>query len=73
MLGRKEKGSYLTLFPIALFHTLIFIDTGYKCDASLFKVNLAGGVYEAHGEGFSFDPLCLPVHTVGTGWRMAHS
>jgi hypothetical protein len=29
-------------------------------------VNLSGGVYEAHGEDFSFEPLCLPVHSAGS-------
>ena len=56
----------LVPFPIALLHNLIFIDTGEECDAGFFEVNLSGGVYEAHGEDFSFEPLCLPVHTAGS-------
>ena len=27
---------------------------------------LSGGVYEAHGEDFSFEPFCLPVHSAGS-------
>ena len=27
--------------------------------------NLSGGVYEAHGEDFSFESLRLPVHSAG--------
>ena len=61
--AEKKKGT--SPFSIALLHNLIFIDTGYKCDASFFKVNLSGGVYEAHGEDFSFEPLRLPVHSAG--------
>jgi len=38
---------------------------GEECDACLFKVNLAGGVNQAHGEDFSFEPLSLPVHSAG--------
>ena len=52
-------------FSIALFHNLIFIDTGDECKSGFFEVNLSGGVYEVHGEDFSFDPLCLPVHSAG--------
>ena len=35
------------LFPIALLHNLIFIDTGEECDTGFFEVNLSGGVNEA--------------------------
>ena len=63
-ISRKEKGQR-ALFPIALFHNLIFIDTGDKCKSGFFEVNLAGGVNEAHGEDFPFKPLCLPVHSSG--------
>ena len=63
-ISRKEKGQR-ALSPIALFYNLIFIDAGEECDAGFFEVNLSGGVYEAHGEDFSFEPLCLPVHTAG--------
>jgi hypothetical protein len=52
-------------FSIALFHNLKFIDTGDKCNSGFFKVNQASGVYEAHDEDFSFEPLCLPVHSTG--------
>ena len=68
-ISRKEKGQR-ALSPIALLHNLIFIDTGDKSDAGFFKVNLAGGVNEAHGEDFPFKPLCLPVHSAG---RLAES
>ena len=37
-----------------------------KRNASLFEVNLSGGVYEAHGEDFSLEPLSLPVHSDGS-------
>ena len=63
-ISRKEKGQR-ALSPIALLHNLIFIDTGDECDSSFFKVNLAGGVYKAHGEDFSFEPFRLPVHSAG--------
>ena len=53
-------------FSITLFHNLIFIDTGNQCDSGFFEVNLAGGVYEAHGEDFSFKSFCLPVHSAGS-------
>ena len=62
-----ERKRARALFPIALRHNLIFIDTGDECDSSFFKVNLVGGVYEAHGEDFSFEPLRLPVHSAGWG------
>ena len=45
------------LSPIALLHNLIFIDTGYKGKAGFFEVNLAGGVNQAYGEDFSFEPF----------------
>ena len=62
----KEKGLVSPILsPIALFHNLKVIDTGNQCDAGLFEVNLPGGVYEAHCEDFSFEPLCLPVHSAG--------
>ena len=64
-ISRKEKGQR-ALSPIALLHNLIFIDAGYKCDAGFFEVNLSGGVYEAHGEDYSFKSLCLPVHSAGS-------
>ena len=54
------------LSPIALLHNLIFIDTGEECDAGFFEVNLSGGVYEAHGEDFSFESFSLPVHSAGS-------
>ena len=63
-ISRKEKGQR-ALSPIALLHNLIFVDTRYHRNSGFLKVNLAGGVYEAHGEDFSFEPLCLPVHTAG--------
>ena len=28
-------------------------------------IYLAGGVYEAYGDDFSFEPFCLPVHSAG--------
>ena len=62
---KKDRSIVQSLSPIALFHNLIFVDTGDKSDAGFFKVNLAGGVYEAHGEDFSFEPFCLPVHSAG--------
>ena len=61
----KKKGT--SPFSIALLHNLKFIDAGEECDAGFFEVNLAGGVYEAHGEDFSFEPFCLPVHSAGRG------
>ena len=61
--AEKKKGT--GPFSIALFHNLKFIDTGDECDSSLFKVNQAGGVYEAHGEDFSFEPFRQPVHSAG--------
>ena len=63
-ISRKEKGQR-ALSPIALFHNLIFIDAGEECDTGFFEVNLSGGVYEAHGEDFSFKSFCLPVHSAG--------
>ena len=36
-----------------------------ECNAGFFEVNLSGGVYEAHGEDFSFKSFCLPVHSAG--------
>ena len=62
--AEKKKGTK-SLSPIALLHDLIFIDTGNQCKSGFFEMNLSGGVYEAHGEDFSFEPLCLPVHSVG--------
>ena len=53
-------------FPIALLHNLIFIDAGNQCKSGFFQMDLSGGVYEAHGEDFSFEPLCLPVHSAGS-------
>ena len=53
-------------FSFILLHNLIFIDAGEECDACLFQMDLSGGVYEAHGEDFSFEPLCLPVHSAGS-------
>ena len=61
--AEKKKGS--CPFSIALLHNLIFIDTGEECDAGFFEVYLSGGVYEAHGDDFSFEPFCLPVHSAG--------
>ena len=61
--AEKKKGS--CPFSIALLHNLIFIDTGNQCKSGFFEMNLSCGVYEAHGEDFSFEPLCLPVHSVG--------
>ena len=40
-----------------------------ECNAGFFEVNLSGGVYEAHGEDFSFESFCLPVHPAG---RVCH-
>ena len=65
-ISRKEKGQR-ALSPIALFHNLIFIDAGEECDTGLFQMDLSGGVYEAHGEDFSFKSFCLPVHSAGRG------
>ena len=62
--AEKKKGNP-DLFPIALFQNLILIDTRNKCDAGFFEVYLSGGVYEAYGEDFSFEPLRLSVHSVG--------
>ena len=62
-LAEKKKG--IGPFSITLFHNLIFIDAGEECDTGFFEVYLSGGVYEAHGEDFSFEPLCLPVHPAG--------
>ena len=60
----KEKDWYDSQsFSFILLHNLIFIDAGDKSDAGFFEVNLSGGVYEVHGEDFSFEPLCLPVHS----------
>ncbi len=61
--AEKKKGP--GPFSIALFHNLIFVDTGDKCKSGFFEVNQAGGVYEAHGEDFSFESFCLPVHPAG--------
>ena len=61
--AEKKKGT--GPFSIALFHNLIFVDTGDKCKSGLFEVNQAGGVYEAHGEDFSFEPFRQPVHSAG--------
>ena len=61
--AEKKKGA--SPFSIALFHNLIFIDTGNQCKSGFFEVNQAGGVYEAHGEDFSFESFCLPVHSAG--------
>ena len=63
---KKELDTGIQFFQIESFAVnFIFIDTRDECDAGFFKVNLAGGVYEAHGEDFSFEPLCLPVHSAG--------
>ena len=62
--SEKKKG--IGPFSIALLQNLILIDTGYKGKAGFFEMNLSGGVYEAHGEDFSFESLCLPVHTAGS-------
>ena len=48
-----------------LFQKIIFIDAGNQCKSGFFQVNLSGGVYEAHGEDFSFEPFRLPVHSAG--------
>ena len=53
-------------FSIALFHNLIFIDAGNECKSGFNKMYHSGGVYEAHGEDFSFEPFCLPVHSAGS-------
>ncbi len=58
------KGERLAI-SCALLHNLIFIDTGNQCKSGFFKVNLSGGVYEAYGEDFYFEPFCLPVHSAG--------
>ena len=63
---RKRTGASSNPFSIALLHNLIFIHTRNQGKSGLFEVNLAGGVYEAHGEDFSFEPLCLPVHSAGS-------
>ena len=63
---KKELDTGIQFFQIESFAVnFIFIDTGDECNAGFFEVNLSGGVYEAHGEDFSFEPLCLPVHTAG--------
>ena len=59
--AEKKKGT--GRIPIALFHNLKFIDTGYEGKSGFFKMNLSGGVYEAHGEDFPFKSFCLPVHS----------
>ena len=73
-ISRKEKGQR-ALSPIALLHNLIFIDTRYQRNSGFLKVNLSGGVCEAHGEDFSFEPFCLPVHSAGglaESWFLTH-
>ena len=61
--GRKKKGT--CPFPIALLHNFILIHPGDECKSGFYQVNLSGRVYEAHGEDFSFEPFCLPVHSAG--------
>ena len=64
-ISRKEKRQR-ALFPIALFHNLIFIYTRNQCKSSFFQVNLSGGVDEADSEDFSFESFSLPVHSAGS-------
>ena len=52
-------------FSSILPYNLIFIHTGEECDTRLFQMDLSGGINEAYGEDFSFEPLCLPVHSAG--------
>jgi hypothetical protein len=52
---KKELDTGIQFFQIESFAVnFIFIDTGEECDAGFFEVSLSGGVYEAHGEDFSF-------------------
>ena len=43
--AEKKKGT--GPIPIALFHNLKCIDTGYKCKSGFFEMNLSGTVYKA--------------------------
>ena len=61
----KRTGTCPILFPIALLHNLIFIDTRDECESDLFQVNLAGAINITHGEDFLFEPFRLPVHSAG--------
>ena len=62
-LAKKKDWYDSQSFSFILLHNLKLIDTGEECDACLFEVDLSGGVYEAHGEDFSFKSLRLPVHS----------
>ena len=64
---KKELDTGIQFFQIESFAVnFIFIDTWNKCDAGFFEVYLSGGVYEPHVKNFSFEPLCLPVHSAGS-------
>lgn len=60
---RKRTGASSNPFSIVLLHNLIFVGTGNQCKSGFLEVNLSGVVNEAYGEDFSFEPLCLPVHS----------
>ena len=60
-IGRKEKGQESLLHR--LFHNFIFLDTLNQCKSGFLKGDLSGRAYEADGEGFSFESVCLPDHS----------
>ena len=39
---KKDRNIVQSLFPIALFHNLKYIDAGSQCKSGFFEVNLAG-------------------------------